>query len=631
MLKRQFLYEVRTNQDNVKRINLLSFMNFKRTLSGSKGNTTSLKHSIQKRVTKYFFQKKKSYKFHKFYRRQLSFTCTNMEPNAFYLSFLRKKLIWRHAKFSIKLFRKKGIKKVKTSKNSMILLHSPQHFTKSYLVLKSYLKYPKHSKKKLSLITKKLRRKNIKQFRYSHVFWRKTKSFFNKKRYFKKKKIFFNKKNQKLKRPFVLLANSFSLFSLLFSSKLVKQLTRLKSSSPSRKSKLTVPCLHNLINLMNFTPNQSAANTFLRLGTTYQTNASPSRSTYSTSFQTSKVFTKHNTPFILSSNSIMLPYKFTWKYSLQRGYVIKKIFYSFLKPNELKKSVLNSRKKFVFNKTVGLLKLNKLLFKRLLVTKRNVISFFRSNLFLNNPKHNMYSTDKLLLLSNKLARSKSYTTPRELRIPRVRFKPGYQRLWRNFRLAFAESINFKYIYQQQLTRHLMRFYRKLNQTYFSFKEMSIKNIIIYSKLLPDSTTFDTFFNNELIFLNGRALKNKLLHVYSNDFIQLEISNWYYIFSRWLSSFILKRNMRLKSLVFRKSLAGRYKVMKQVKQHSNYTPNWIFTTQYDFADIKPFIEVDFFTLSMFMLYDYNSLLYYSPGDIRVTRYNLLRLYNWKYIN
>lgn len=136
----------------------------------------------------------------------------------------------------------------------------------------------------------------------------------------------------------------------------------------------------------------------------------------------------------------------------------------------------------------------------------------------------MYSTDKLLLLSNKLARSKSYTTPRELRIPRVRFKPGYQRLWRNFRLAFAESINFKYIYQQQLTRHLMRFYRKLNQTYFSFKEMNIKNIIIYSKLLPDSTTFDTFFNNELIFLNGRALKNKLLHVYSNDFIQLEISN-----------------------------------------------------------------------------------------------------------
>ena len=177
----------------------------------------------------------------------------------------------------------------------------------------------------------------------------------------------------------------------------------------------------------------------------------------------------------------------------------------------------------------------------------------------------------------------------------------------------------------------MRFYRKLNQTYFSFKEMDIKNIIIYSKLLPDSTTFDTFFNNELIFLNGRALKNKLLHVYSNDFIQLEISNWYYIFSRWLSSFILKRNMRLKSLVFRKSLAGRYKVMKQVKQRSNYTPNWIFTTQYDFADIKPFIEVDFFTLSMFMLYDYNSLLYYSPGDIRVTRYNLLRLYNWKYIN
>ena len=85
-------------------------------------------------------------------------------------------------------------------------------------------------------------------------------------------------------------------------------------------------------------------------------------------------------------------------------------------------------------------------------------------------------------------------------------------------------------------------------------------------------------------------------------------------------------MRFKALVFRKSLAGRYKVMKQVKQRSNYTPNWIFTTQYDFTDIKSFLEVDFLTLSAFILYDYNLLTYYSPEDIRVTRYNLFRLYN-----
>jgi hypothetical protein len=47
---------------------------------------------------------------------------------------------------------------------------------------------------------------------------------------------------------------------------------------------------------------------------------------------------------------------------------------------------------------------------------------------------------------------------------------------------------------------------------------------MYSKLLPDLQTFDTFFKNGLIFLNGQPLKNKHIFIYKNDFIQLEISN-----------------------------------------------------------------------------------------------------------
>ena len=77
----------------------------------------------------------------------------------------------------------------------------------------------------------------------------------------------------------------------------------------------------------------------------------------------------------------------------------------------------------------------------------------------------------------------------------------------------------------------MRFYRKLNQTYFDFHENDVKKILIYSRLVPDLHTFEVFFNNRLIFMNGLVLVNKNIQVRSNDFIQLEISNWYYIFSR----------------------------------------------------------------------------------------------------
>jgi hypothetical protein len=89
--------------------------------------------------------------------------------------------------------------------------------------------------------------------------------------------------------------------------------------------------------------------------------------------------------------------------------------------------------------------------------------------------------------------TKKKTYGRELRIQRVKFKPGYQRLWRQFRLAFAESVNYRYIYQQQLTRYLMKFYRKVNTTYFSQNEHELHKVVIYSKLLPDFSTFNLFF------------------------------------------------------------------------------------------------------------------------------------------
>ena len=70
----------------------------------------------------------------------------------------------------------------------------------------------------------------------------------------------------------------------------------------------------------------------------------------------------------------------------------------------------------------------------------------------------------------------------------------------------------------------MRFYRKLNQSYFSFKESNVQKVIMYSKLLPDLQTFNLFFKNDLIFLNGQTLKNRHIFVYKNDFIQLEVSS-----------------------------------------------------------------------------------------------------------
>jgi hypothetical protein len=71
-------------------------------------------------------------------------------------------------------------------------------------------------------------------------------------------------------------------------------------------------------------------------------------------------------------------------------------------------------------------------------------------------------------------------------------------------------------------------------------------------------------------------------------------------------------------------------MKSRKQKSNTVPDWIFSTKYDFSDVKSFIEVDYFTLSFYVIYEPYFNYYHPPTNILSPKVNIYRLYNWKYI-
>jgi hypothetical protein len=170
--------------------------------------------------------------------------------------------------------------------------------------------------------------------------------------------------------------------------------------------------------------------------------------------------------------------------------------------------------------------------------KRSVLSnskqiydfFFKERTGVNS---NIYISDAIFKKSPFFNEKKTNINNffNEIRINRVRFKPGYQRLWRNYRIALSDSISYKYTYQKQLTFYITKFYRKLNQDYLSSNDNVAYKIIIYSKLVPDRSTFNIFLRNNLIFLNSSLLKSTGIFLYKNDFVQLEVSNWYYIFYR----------------------------------------------------------------------------------------------------
>ena len=364
--------------------------------------------------------------------------------------------------------------------------------------------------------------------------------------------------------------------------------------------------------------------------------------------RTGKKFTFQNTGMFMNPLTILNQRNpFTYKF------LFKKKIFSFLYPNEVRNSLMNRKKRITFYKLVYKIK------HRAKTKPRHALSSF-NKFFLNHYKNSLAnsthsrSTNSLFRPSaideHSLA-YRNYTLSKdeimypenfkyrgqdlsfrwsEVKIPRVRFRPGYQRMWRRARTALKESLGLKFVYQQQLTRYLTRFYKGSNRYNFSQAEMSLNRVVMYSRLLPDNPTVNTFMSQKLIYLNGKvALSNSSILV-PNDVVQLIVSMWYYITYRWISNWTLKRHKKFKKLVYRKGLAGRQKVMKLKKQRSYYTPNWIYLARYDISDVKPYLEVDYFTLSSVVLYEPFTTHYFAPDETPDFRPTIYRMYNWKYI-
>lgn len=260
----------------------------------------------------------------------------------------------------------------------------------------------------------------------------------------------------------------------------------------------------------------------------------------------SYLYTRHFSNFILNNLGVVFPFKFSYKLPTSVNlYILRKKMYSFLKVNERKMHIFLIKKKLLINKFFTKLKSYGLRRRKIFFSNRIFFSFFKNSLeqtkykFETLRNSNSFSTIDALFKKSNLFRyegtsgivSNPLIKKKRIKISRIKFKPGYQRIWRHYRLALAESIDFRYIYQKQLTHFLVKFYRKVSMNHFTFNENRIDKITIYSRLVPDHFTFNLFFNHQLIYFNTKPLTSNQLYVYKNDFIQLEITNWYYIFSR----------------------------------------------------------------------------------------------------
>ncbi len=247
---------------------------------------------------------------------------------------------------------------------------------------------------------------------------------------------------------------------------------------------------------------------------------------------------------------------------------------------------------------------------------------------LSKTKSNFYSLKPIALsnmgFSNKIPIAEDQIE--NFNIKRVKFKPGYRRIWKEARFVFKNSLNLTFKYEYKLTRYLLKF-RKFSRLNMNLVfEMRLSNVVAQSGFLYYNEFIVNFIKNNFFYVNGHACSNPHFQLYVNDFVQLVISTNYYITYKFILNFFLKRKIKIKN-----------KIQKKMNLIDDFKPNYkvsfpnalLSETNLD-DDAARYLEIDFFTLSIFVIYepflfeDFNS---YSCYNIK---HNILNMYNWKYI-
>ena len=216
----------------------------------------------------------------------------------------------------------------------------------------------------------------------------------------------------------------------------------------------------------------------------------------------------------------------------------------------------------------------------------------------------------------------------EPRIKRIKFKPGYQRIWRNARESINYTLNLNFRYQHRLTLRLHKLQRFKNKTSTTaIRDLRLTHIILNSRFVFDLTSSNTMINNALVYVNGIIVTNPNLFIYFGDFIQVAVSIKYYITYRWLTNWNFSQKVRLSKLSSYKNRAKN----DLSKQKAFTLPDWIFRIGFYRNDIPKYLEVDYFTLSSFVICEPLSVIDLSPLSFLDDRNTIFNMYNWKYIN
>ena len=212
-------------------------------------------------------------------------------------------------------------------------------------------------------------------------------------------------------------------------------------------------------------------------------------------------------------------------------------------------------------------------------------------------------------------------------VRRVRFKPGYTRLWKAARVDLREIFGINARYQYRLTPQIQARYFRARRLTSSTTVVTLSFLLATTRLTPDSSTAISVTSQNLVYLNGLVCRNSATRLFINDFVQLVVSVKYYILMRWLQSSFLAKRSRAHKVYFQKF---RPAVFNRNIRIVRELPSWFLNLQFAYSDVPKYAEVDYFTLSAFIINDNFASTQWFPSAAWAPDEVILNMYNWKYI-
>lgn len=172
---------------------------------------------------------------------------------------------------------------------------------------------------------------------------------------------------------------------------------------------------------------------------------------------------------------------------------------------------------------------------------------------------------------------------------------------------------------------IKNFIKKPFTNFVMFFEFSLKNILLRSNFFFNERDMMFFLRNSYIRVNNRIIKDEFFSLKINDIIQLNFDKFYFFYYRGVIDNINKNLGKLNKYYY---LVDQKKYDYD-KQHKFTAPKWISNLIYFRDDIPNFLELDFLTMTLIILYK-PFFFEFNINNIRFLNFYQKRLYNWKFI-